>query len=92
MIFTLTEACNILHVDEGVNDTLITALVVAIPDYISVTTGLSSIYFSSEPLVKTVAGFILTLWYYADHADDVALKRTIDNLLKCISLKARDYE
>lgn len=92
MLFTLQEACNILHVDVGVNDNFITALVLAIPDYISVTTGLSPYAFSSEPLVKTVGGFILTLWYYADHADDVALKRTIDNLLKCISLRARDYE
>lgn len=92
MLFTLAEACNILHVDVGVNDDLITALVVAIPDYISVTTGLTPDLLAYEPLAKTVGGFILTLWYYADHADDVALKRTIDNLLKCISLRARDYE
>ncbi len=89
---TLTEACNVLHVDEGNNDSLITALITALPDYIELTTGLETSDQDDEPLVKTVSGLILTQWYYADHADDQSLTRTIDALLKAISIRARDYE
>lgn len=88
---TLSEALDVLHVDEGVNDDLISALVAALPSYIETTTGLSEENQSNEPLVKTVEGFILTLWYYADHSDDVALTRTIDSLLKAITIRARSY-
>lgn len=89
---TFYEALNVLHVDKGTNDDLITALVQALPSYIETTTGLAAADQSSEPLVKTVEGFLLTLWYYADHSDDVALTRTIDSLLKAITIRARDYE
>jgi len=88
---TLAEACNVLHVNAGDNDDLIESLLAAIPDYISVTTGLRPINQSSEPLVETLTGFLLTLWYYADHSDDQALTRTIDALTKVLSIKARDY-
>ena len=88
---TLSEACNVLHVNAGDNDDLIQSLLDAIPDYISVTTGLLPVNQGSEPLVKTLSGFLLTLWYYADHSDDQALTRTIDALTKALTLKARDY-
>lgn len=88
---TLSEACNVLHVNEGDNDELITALTMAIPDYIEVTTGLSVENQYSEPMVNTVAGLLLTQWYYADHADDQSLTRTISALLKAITLRARSY-
>lgn len=88
-MLTLEQACNILRVDVGNNDELIQSLIGAVPDYIEVTTGMSKEQQEGEPLVNTVSGFLLTLWYYADHADDVKLQRTIDNLLKCITLKAR---
>ncbi len=86
---TLQEGLNILRVDpdEGSNDALIQSLIDTIPDYIEVTTGMTAEQQATEPLVKTVSGFLLMTWYYADHADDLALKRTIDNLLKCITLK-----
>lgn len=89
---TLREAYNVLHVDAGVNDDLITALVDAIPDYIETTTGLTYAQQEQEPLVETVSGFLLTQWYYADHADDQALTRTINSLLKVLSIRARSYE
>lgn len=92
MTLSLAEACNILHIDAGTNDGLVNALIAAADDYITVSTGLSSDKFTSEPLVKTVAGFIITLWYYADKADDIALNRTINNLLTAITLRAREYE
>lgn len=87
---TLSEACNVLHVDEGNNDELIYSLIEALPGYIRVTTGMSEADQASEPLCQTVSGFLLTQWYYADHADDQALTRTINALLKAITLKARE--
>ena len=88
---TLSEACNVLHVNEGDNDELITSLVDALPDYIELTTGLDADAQANEPLVKTLSGFLLTLWYYADHSDDQALTRTIDALTKALTLKAREH-
>lgn len=85
----LSAACNVLHVDEGDNDDLINSLLEAIPNYIETTTGLAYVDQTDEPLVDTVAGFLLTQWYYADHADDQSLSRTIDSLLKVISVRAR---
>lgn len=86
---TLQEAKDFLRVDGTDNDALITSLLAALPGYIEVTTGMTEAAQANEPLVDTVSGFILTLWYYSDHADDVKLNRTISNLLKCITLKAR---
>ncbi len=88
---TLAEAYNVLHVDAGTNDDLITALITALPDYIETATGLETTDQSKEPLVKTVEGLILTQWYYADHADDQSLTRTINALLKALTIRARDY-
>lgn len=88
---TLSEACNVLHVDVGNNDELINALRTALPSYIETTTGLAEDYQSSEPLVDVVSGFLLTQWYYGDHADERNLTRTITALLKAISVRARSY-
>lgn len=88
-MLSIEKARDILRVDGGANDQLIESLLAAIPDYIEVTTGMGRIQQRDEPLVDTVSGFLLTLWYYSDHADDIKLQRTIDNLLKCITLKAR---
>ena len=88
-MLSLKQACNILHVDEGNNDELIYSLIDALPDYIEVTTGMKAEQQLDEPLVDTVSGFLLTLWYYSDHSDDIKLQRTIDNLLKCITLKVK---
>ena len=89
---TLNEACNVLHVDRGNNDELISSLIIALPGYIETATGYPSMDQIVEPLCKVVEGLILTQWYYADHADDQALTRTINALLKAITLKARDLE
>lgn len=91
-MLSLEQARDILRVDGGDNDQLINTLLIAIPDYIEVTTGMDSTRQLNEPLVDTVSGFLLTLWYYSDHTDDVKLQRTIDNLLKCITLKARSAQ
>ena len=91
-MITLADACNILHVDPGANDYLITDLIRAIPAYIETTTGLRIADQSAEPLVDVVSGFLLTQWYYADHADDQALSRVIGALLKAISVNARSAD
>lgn len=87
-MFTLSQAKDVLRIDNTENDALIYTLCEAVPDYIELTTGMTKQNQISEPLVDTVAGFIITLWYYSDHADDVKLNRTIDALLKAITLKA----
>lgn len=89
MIMTLAEAKDVLRIDTTDNDALITSLIEAVPGYIEVTTGMSEEQQETEPLVKTVAGFLLLLWYYADHSDDEKLQRTIDSLLKCITFKVQ---
>lgn len=86
-MITLEDACNVLHVDEGNNDELITSLCAAIPPYIETTTGVAEELQDSEPLVKTVAGLLLTQWYYMDKANDESLTRTINALLKAITAK-----
>lgn len=86
---TLQEAKDVLRVDINDNDDIITSLLAALPGYIELTTGLKEANQAAEPLVETVSGFILMLWYYSDHADDEKLNRTIDSLLKAITLKAR---
>ena len=86
---TLNEAKAVLRVDVDYNDDLIYSLLAALPGYIELTTGLKEADQAAEPLVQTVSGFILMLWYYTDHADDIKLQRTIDSLLKAITLKAR---
>ena len=88
---TVNEACNVLHVDDGDNNALIASLVEAIPSYIETTTGLPEEQQINEPLVDVVSGFLVTQWYYGDHADDRSLTRTITALLKAISLRARSY-
>lgn len=87
---TLSEACNVLHVDHGNNDDLITSLIAALPGYIEVSTGYPETLQSQEPLCQVVEGLILTQWYYADHADDQALTRSINALLKAITIKAKE--
>ena len=88
---TLADACKVLHVDQGNNDDLINALVAALPTYIETTTGLKIADQSKEPVVDVVSGLLLTQWYYSDHADDQSLTRTINALLKAISVRARSY-
>jgi len=87
---TISEACEILRVDNGVNDGVIYSLIDALPYYVEVATGYPITAQRQEPLCKTVYGFLLLKWYYADHADDQALTRSIDSLLKTISVIARE--
>ena len=41
---------------------------------------------AEEPLAYTVSKFILQLWYNAEQADSEKLQRTIDGLLKALTM------
>ena len=86
--YTVADARNALHLDEGTNDELVSSLVEALPDYIEQVTGMTAAQQETEPLIKTVGNFIMELWYYGVHTDDVRLNRTINSLLKVLTFKA----
>lgn len=88
-VITLEKARDVLRLDGTDNDEIITGLMAAVPDYIELTTGMTPEQQEQEPLVETATGFILKLWYNAEQADEQKLTRTIDCLLKCITLKAK---
>jgi len=89
MVLNLEEAREHLRIDGTDNDEIILSLLEAIPDYIEVTTGMTPEQQEHEPLVTTASKFILQLWYNAEQADSEKLQRTIDGLLKAITVKAR---
>ena len=86
-MLSLNEAREFLRIDGTENDNIINALLDAIPEYIKVTTGMTTPQQSTEPLINTVSRFILQLWYNAEQSESEKLQRTIDSLLKAITLK-----
>jgi len=89
MTLTLEEAKEHLRIDGADNDEIIFSLLAAIPGYIEVTTGMSQEQQETEPLARTASKFILQLWYNAEQADSEKLQRTIDGLLKALTVMAR---
>lgn len=85
---TLERAKLILRLDTDDNNDVVQLMVDALPDCIEVATGMSPAQQVNEPLVDMVGGFLITLWYYGEHADVDKLQRVIDGLLKAITLKA----
>lgn len=79
-----------LRIDSTDNDSIIEGLLLAAPEYIEIATGLSAADQSSIPLADTVTKFLLTLWYYAEQSETDRLQRTIDSLLKTLTVLARD--
>ena len=92
MILTIEEARDALRVDGEDNDVIISGLLLAIPGYITTCTGLKDPENLVEtiPLIKTVAKFILALWYNPDGTDSARLQVVIDNLLKTLKSIAND--
>lgn len=88
-MLTLEQAREFLRIDGTDNDTLIQSMLDAIPSYIETTTGMTTTVQAAEPLANTAARFIIQLWYNAEQAESEKLQRTIDGLLKVISVKAR---
>ena len=84
MIFNIDEARDILRISGTDNDNEITALVEAIPPYLTETTGyrLTGKY---SPVAKTAGRFILQQWYYGENADTDKLQKVVDCLLKALS-------
>lgn len=87
----LSEAREWLRIDGTDNDLIIQGLLDACPDYIELATGLSRTDQINEPMADMVTKFLLTLWYNAEQAEADRLQRTIDNLLKSLSVRAREY-
>jgi hypothetical protein len=84
MIFEIEEAREILRIDGGDNDAVISALVEAIPPYLHATTGYTTAG-EFSPVAKTAGRFILQVWYYGENSDTDKLQRVIDCLLKALS-------
>lgn len=85
----LEQARDVLRIDGTDNDEIISSLLETLPGYIEVTTGMSEGQQETEPMVDTVSGFLLKLWYHAEQTEAEKLQRTIDSLLKCITLKVK---
>lgn len=87
-MLSLEQEREFLKIDGTYNDDIISALLEAIPSYIEITTGMTFSQQNTEPLTNTVSRFILQLWYNAEQSESEKLQRTIDSLLKAITLKA----
>lgn len=87
---SLATAREWLRIDSTDNDTIIQGLLDAVPSYIEIATGLTPTAQAVEPLADTVTKFLLTLWYNAEQAEAERLQRTIDGLLKALTVKARE--
>ena len=91
-MISIAEAREWLRLDNTDNDEIIEGLLAAIPSYIELSTGLKQVDQEAVPLVNTVSKFLLTLWYNAEQAEADKLRRTIDSLLKTLTLLARDFQ
>lgn len=89
MALSIEEAREHLRIDGTDNDSIIFSLLAAIPGYIEVTTGMTPEQQDTEPLAITASKFILQLWYNAEQTDSEKLQRTIDGLLKALTVMAR---
>lgn len=88
-MINLKQARDVLRIDGTDNDEIISSLLETLPGYIEVTTGMTEGQQDIEPMVDTVSGFLLKLWYNAEQTEAEKLQRTIDSLLKCITLKVK---
>lgn len=91
MIMTIDEAYLALRTEpnEG-NRAIINGLLDAIPSYIETTTGIKNAENMADvyPLIKTLAKFLLCLWYNPDGTDAVQLQVVVNNLLKTLKAMA----
>lgn len=84
-LLTVEEAKEVLRIDNDYNDLVIEPLVLALPSYISTSTGLPLEQLLKEPLAKTVSGFLIQLWYNSEGTDSLRLNQVIESLLKTLS-------
>ena len=88
-MLTLDKAREWLRIDDTDNDDIIESLIYAAVDYIEITTGMSAAQQEEEPLAETAEKFLIQLWYNAEQSESEKLQRTIDGLLKALTVKAR---
>ncbi len=88
-MLTLDKAREWLRIDGPDNDAVIYGLLAAIPGYIEVSTGMTAEQQDTEPLAEAASKFIVQLWYNAEQSDNEKLQRTIDGLLKALTIKVR---
>lgn len=88
MILTIEEARATLRVDGTANDAIITPLLQAIPGYITTCTGVPFVEGQATELHKTLAKFLLQLWYNPDGTDADRLQIVIDNLIRTLKAQA----
>lgn len=88
-MLNLGKAREWLRIDGTDNDDIIQGLINAVPDYIAVTTGMSAEQQAEEPLAEAAGKFLIQLWYNAEQSDSEKLQRTIDGLLKALTVKSR---
>ena len=88
-MLTLEKAREWLRIDGTDNDDIIMSLVAAASDYIEITTGMSAAQQEEEPLAETAEKFLIQLWYNAEQSESEKLQRTIDGLVKALTVKAR---
>ena len=91
-MMSLCKAREWLRIDHKDFDKIISALLQAVPGYIETATGMNEEAQRKEPLVDTVTKFLLILWFDAESSQAERLQRTIDNLLKAITVKAREQQ
>lgn len=83
---TVDQAMAYLRLDELDTDTreIVSDLLIAVPSYIEVATGLTPEEQALLPLCDTVTKFLIKLWYYPESDDADRLQRCIDSLLKSL--------
>ncbi|ACD24262.1 phage gp6-like head-tail connector protein [Clostridium botulinum] len=86
MIITLEEAKNLLRVDFEEDNGLIQTLINTIPQYLENKTGRPWDTDVINPLVKTLAGFLLKSWY---DGSTPQLEKTIENIIATLTPMAR---
>lgn len=93
MILNHSEAFLALRTEENDgNAVIVDGLLEAIPSYIETGTGIRNAETAAQayPLVKTLAKFLLCLWYNPDGTDAVQLQVVVNNLLKTLKAMAAD--
>lgn len=88
-MLSIDKAREWLRIDGTDNDAIISGLLAAVPGYIEVATGMTAAQQDTEPLAEAASKFIVQLWYNAEQSDSEKLQRTIDGLLKALTIKAR---
>ena len=92
-MLTMNEALLALRTEGNqYNQEIISDLLAAIPSYIATTTGVKDPETAAEdyPLLKTLAKFLLCLWYNPDGTDAVQLQVVVNNLLKTLKAMAAE--